>query len=106
MTEKIIEGIKKFIEIGNELAHLAKQQYEPVVKQLITSDSRDTQQIERTLDSLLSFCFDDEILLLYRNLCRHLYFFDPESACYYVNAYMKEWDEEGKQFGNKNGDSK
>jgi hypothetical protein len=101
----MIERIKNILEKRSELAHLAKQQYEPVVKQLITSDSRDTQMIERTLDGLLDFCFDDEILLLYRNLCKHLYFFDPEAACYYVNAYREEWDEEGTQFG-KNQDNK
>ena len=41
-----------------------------------------------------------------KKVCKHLYFFDTEAACYYVNAYCEEWDEDEKQFGNKNGDSK
>jgi len=101
----MIERIKNILEKRSELAHLAKVEYEPIVKQIIASDNRDTQIIERTLDGLLDFCFDDEILLLYRKLCRHLYSFDPEAACYYVNAYCEEWDEKGTQFG-KNQDNK
>jgi len=31
-------------------------------------------RIERCLDGMLDFCFDDEVLLLYKKLCR--YYFD------------------------------
>ncbi|HQB10082.1 MAG TPA: hypothetical protein PLW37_09450 [bacterium] len=106
MTIDLAEGFKHLIERRNELAHLAKQQYKPLVNQIIVSDSRDSQQIKLTLDGLLDFCFDDEILLLYRKLCRHLYSFDPVAACYYVNAYREEWDEEGAHFGKNNQDNK
>jgi hypothetical protein len=49
---------------------------------------------------MLDFCFDAQMLLLYRKLCSHLYGIDPSAAADYVNAYREMFDEEGMQFGN------
>jgi len=49
---------------------------------------------------MLDFCFDAQMLMLYRKLCRHLYSIDPSAAADYINAYKEMWDEEGKEFGN------
>jgi hypothetical protein len=91
----MIEALKHFIERRNQLAEQALEQYEPLVQQLIAANSKDRQQIEHTLDGLLDFCFDDQMLLLYRKLCLHLYDFDPEAAAFYVYAYRDMWEEEG-----------
>jgi hypothetical protein len=48
---------------------------------------------------LLDFCFDEQMLTLYRKLCRHLFSFDPKTALDYVEAYRERWDDEGNQFG-------
>jgi hypothetical protein len=50
---------------------------------------------------MLSFCFDDEMLLHYRKLCRYLYSFDVDSTAFYVDAYREMWDEDGVEFGKK-----
>jgi hypothetical protein len=96
----MLEAIKQLIESRNQLAVQAREQYAPLVQQLIAANSRDKHLIEHTLDGLLDFCFDDQMLLLYRRLCRHLYDFDPEAAVFYVEEYREMWDEEGKVFGN------
>jgi len=97
----MIEEIKQLILSRNALAEQALAQYKPLVNHIITSQNTDVNHIFYTLDFMLDFCFDDQMLLLYRRLCRYLYHIDQSAAMDYVNAYREMWDEEGKQFGNK-----
>jgi hypothetical protein len=60
---------------------------------MIKTNSQDGQEIERLLDFMLDFCFDEDMLLLYRRLCRHLHFLDPISAVEYAYAYRERYDE-------------
>ena len=98
---ELIDKIKALAESQVQLAKQALQQYQPIVAQYIHDNCRDSNQIAYTLDFMLEFCFDQQMLTLYRKLCRHLYSFDPETAIDYVEAYRERWDEEGKQFGNE-----
>lgn len=98
----MIEEIKQLIEGRNELAKQAVIQYKSIVQQYIKDNCRDSNKIAYTLDFMLDFCFDKDMLKLYRRLCRHLYSFDPEGAAFYVNAYREMWDEEGTKFGKGN----
>lgn len=92
--EGIKDQIKAFAESQNELAKRAVPQYQTIVGHLITNNCTDSNQIQYTLDFTLDFCFDEEMLTLYRKLCRHLYSFDQSAAIYYVEAYSERWDEE------------
>jgi hypothetical protein len=96
----MIEEIKKLIENRGQLAQQAFVQYEPMVKNIISSKITDVNNISYTLDCMLDFCFDEQMLLLYRRLCRYLLDIDPEATASYVQAYREMWDEEGVQFGN------
>jgi hypothetical protein len=96
----MIEEIAKLIESHRNLAEQAREQYRPLVNSIIDSQTNDVNHICYTLDFMLDFCFDEQMLQLYRKLCRYLYSLDPETATDYVNAYRERWDEEGKQFGN------
>lgn len=98
---ELIEKIKALAESQEQLAKQALQQYQPIAAQYIHDNCRDSNQIAYTLDFMLEFCFDQQMLTLFRKLCRHLYSFDPETAIDYVEAYRERWDEEGKQFGNE-----
>ena len=98
--KELADTIKKLAESQKQLAKQAVQQYRPIVSQYITDNCTNSNQIAYTLDFMLDFCFDDQMLMLYRQLCQHLYSFDPLAATDYVNAYREMWDEDGKQFGN------
>ena len=101
---EMIEKIKAIAEIREKLAQQAIEHYEPIVKHYIQNHCTDSNTIGYTLDFMLEFCFKEQMLILYRKLCRHLYSFDPKTAIDYVEAYRERWDEEGEQFGNnKNG---
>ena len=102
--DELTKDFKALIESGKQLAKLAYSQYQPIVEQYIAGNCTDSRKIGYTLEYILDFCFDEQMLLLYRRLCRHLYSFDMESTAYYINAYREMWDEEGKHFGNKSKD--
>lgn len=70
----------------------ALETYLPVVEQIISSGSRDVGPIEQTLDGLLDFAGHDEILPIYRRLCRHYFDIDPVAAVVYVHAYREMYD--------------
>jgi hypothetical protein len=96
----MIEAIKKLIAGGDQLAQQAYVLYKPLVENIIASQNKDVNHICRTLDGILDFCFDAQMLLLYRKLCHYLWDIDPESTAFYINAYREIWDEEGKMFEN------
>lgn len=98
----MIEEIAKLIESRNQLAQQACGQYTALVDSIIASQTTDVNHISLTLDYMLGFCFDDQMLLLYRRLCRYLYDIDKETTASYINAYREMWDENGANFGNKN----
>ncbi len=97
---ELIEKIKALAGSQEHLSQQAVQQYQPIVARYIAENCTDSNQIAYTLDFMLDFCFDEQMLSLYRKLCRHLFSFDPTTAIYYVEAYRERWDETGEQFGN------
>lgn len=87
-----MQAVLKFAESLRDLQRQAAQQYQPVVDDILRSRSRDTERIEYVLDCLLDFCGDEDVLKMYRKLCRHYWDIDPAAAAYYVNAYREYWD--------------
>lgn len=67
--------------------------YSPVVNRIITAESKGENEIEHTLDALLDVAFDDDVLLLYRRLCRYYYDLNHEATADYVRIYREMWDE-------------
>ena len=79
------------------LARRAAAEYTPIVDSLLAGRSLDVGEIERTLDGLLDFCFDPEVLRLFRRLCRHYSRIDPAATEAYVVAYRQLWDRDAEQ---------
>ena len=100
----MIEEIKQILEYRNSLAIQAKQQYEPIVEHLIASRNSDSNKIRYTLDFMLDFCFDKEMMELYRKLCRYLYTFDPNSAAFYAKSYFEMYEEDKLESENDKGE--
>jgi hypothetical protein len=86
------QAILDLVDSMRELEKRAALQYRPVVDDIVRSDSRDAQHIEHTLDGLLDFCGYEPVVLLYRQLCRHYWQFDPAATAFYINAYRERWD--------------
>jgi len=69
------------------------QQYSAEVEAILRAQSRDSSRIEGCLDGMLDFCCDDEMLALYKKLCRHYFDVDPEATVSYVQFYREMWDQ-------------
>lgn len=86
-------------KITEELQNLAREAvrlYSAEVEDILKTQCRDVRQIERCLDGMLDFCFDDAMLVFYKKLCRYYYDIDPSATVSYVHAYRELWDEQAE----------
>lgn len=92
----IFKIAEKINALHQEMIRQALDIYEPEIEEIIRMNIKDKQRIEQALDQLLEVAFDDNILHLFKKLCRHLYFIDKQAAVFYVNSYREMWDEENE----------
>jgi len=92
--EEFCNNIQKIIKSSEGIYKLAVQEYTPLVDTIIESKSKDSGRIEKLLDDLLSCACDEQILILFKRLCRYYYFINHEAVIFYVNAYRKMWDDD------------
>lgn len=76
----------------SNLANEALRVYKPIVNEIIEKKNRDENHIQRTLDYLLDFCFDEKLLTLYRRLCRYYWNIDPQATANYIDYYREMYD--------------
>jgi hypothetical protein len=69
--------------------------YKKEVDAVIHEQSRNPERIERLIDGMLDFCFDKEMLVLYKKICRYYFAIDPDTTVSYIYAYRDMWDNEG-----------
>jgi len=92
--DDLVERLGELARHAQKLARVAAQQYSGEVEASVKVQSRDSRRIERCLDGMLDFCFEDEVLALYKRLCRYYFDIDPEATASYVHAYRDIWDEQ------------
>jgi len=92
--DDLVQSIGRLAKDAQRLAREAVPQYSAEVEAILKAQSRDSGRIERCLDGMLDFCFDDEMLVLYKRLCRYYLDIDPEATVSYVQAYREMWDEQ------------
>jgi hypothetical protein len=95
----LIQNIDELAGITRQLVRKVAQQYATEVDAILKLRSRDSRRIEKCLDGMLDFCFDDNMLMLYRKLCRYYYNIDPKATASYVHFYQEMWDEQKSESG-------
>ncbi len=83
-------------EIGTFMqasAQKALEHYRPIAEQIIKGEKTDLNEIELFLDYMLDFCYDNEVLELYKRICRCLYSKHPELVYTAVMNYRDVWDD-------------
>ncbi|MBV5319948.1 MAG: hypothetical protein JZU72_03195 [Chlorobium phaeobacteroides] len=88
----LVEKIRPLIEYTRQLAREAEKLYALEVEAIIKDQNCDPRRIQHCLDGILGFCFDDNMLLLFKKLCRHYYTIDPVATSEYVYFYKDMWD--------------
>lgn len=98
--DNLIQNIGEMMNSVNQLAKQAHTQYALEVDTILKTQCNDTQHIQHLLDGSFDFCFDEEVLRLFKRLCHYYYAIDPEATASYVNAYREMWDKEegGREF--------
>jgi hypothetical protein len=107
--DNLVQSISALAGGTQKLARVAERQYsaEPAcawpladrVEAILKAQDHDSRRIERCLDGMLDFCFDDEVLVLYKKLCRYYLTIDPEAAVSYVQIYREMWEVQIKENG-------
>lgn len=95
IKENYDDLLNSVVGIARDLQALSREavnQYTPIVNDIIRSNSRDINRIERTLDELVGFCADTHAVEIYRKLCRHYWQIDPAAAAEYVKLYRDIWE--------------
>ena len=83
------------MQLAKDLQSLAKKAvtaYMREVDDILDSSCREKHRVERTLDGMLDFCFDKNMLVLYKKLCRYYYATDQNAASEYALAYRDMWE--------------
>jgi len=88
----MIEEIKDLIVVQQKLARQALSEYSVLVENIIIAKTTDQNRIEHTLDGILDFCFDADMLLLFKKLCRYYFTINPQATAFYINHYREMWD--------------
>lgn len=90
----MINELYPLAEQVQALHRLAYGQYLPQVDALIKSKTKDERAIQALLDGLLDFCGDEQMLLLFKKLCRYYWDINPQATANYVNFYRETFDSE------------
>ena len=88
----MIEEIKDLIVVQQNLARQALSEYTVLVENIIIAKTTDQNRIEHTLDGILDFCFDADMLLLFKKLCRYYFTINTQATAFYINTYREMWD--------------
>jgi len=94
MTEGELNGFTDLAESINKITQEAFIIYEPQVERIYLNKVKDEKEIERVIEALLDYSYDDKILLLFKRLCQYYYKINPEITYEYVMIYRNLWDNE------------
>lgn len=92
--DDVVKRVGELARGAQKLAREAVRQYSAEVEVILKTQSCDSRRIERCLDGMLDFCFDDEVLVSYKKLCRYYLDIDPAATASYIYAYREMWDEQ------------
>lgn len=85
--------IMKIAEQLKTLSNVAVLQYTDIVNDILDEKIIDEQEIACIMDGMLDFCQFNEMLLLFKRVCRGLYLKHPGLVYNYILYYREMWDE-------------
>ena len=94
-----MNGEKQFFEEAAKIAHEMKNlsvcavnQYEPIVNMVLSGYITDEDEIAYIMDRMLDFCQFDNMLQLFKKLCRGIYYQYPLLVSDYIMIYKELWE--------------
>ncbi len=92
--QEFIKSIRPQLEQLRLLQVSAETEWKATISEMERVGNQDINVIEQMLDHLLGWAESGESLELYKQICRYLWTFDPESASSYIYSWRDCWDEE------------
>lgn len=77
MDNELHELAKNIVAVQKEVTQHTLHYWKPEAENIIVSQSKDIDRIEYTLDVLCEVAFDEEVLKIFKRLCRYYYSIDP-----------------------------
>ena len=87
---------KDLMELAESMQQLYEQAfmfYSPIVEELCNRNDVSQKELEYELDGMLWFCQSDDMLSLFKRLCRKFYKQYPETVASYIMTYIELYDE-------------
>ncbi len=98
MIEKDIKKLgETLIDIQKEAVNQTLMLWKPKAEKIIETKSLVIDEIEHTLDALCEVAFDDEILVIFKKLCRYYYDIDPQATANQIHFYREMLDNNEEQ---------
>ncbi|MCM1261233.1 MAG: hypothetical protein NC313_00825 [Butyrivibrio sp.] len=95
MQEDIGDKINSIVSNIKNLNNHALLAYKPIVDDICSGRSVKEKELENVLDGLVSLCMSDEMLHLFKRVCRKFYNQYPEIIADYVMLYKEMYEEDG-----------
>ena len=92
MDKELYELAKSLVDLQKIAVKQTLDYWKPEAENIIVCKSKDIDRIEHTLDALCEVAFDEEVLKVFKSLCRYYYYIDPIATVEHVNFYRKLWD--------------
>ncbi len=87
-------------QLASQLQNLAKRanvEFTVEVDNIVNEQIKNQKVIENLLDRMLDFAQFDDVLLLYKKLCRYYLPLNPKATADYIYAYRDMWDNNEKE---------
>jgi len=94
MDKELHELAKNLVAVQKEAVKQTLAYWKPEAENIIVSASKDIDRIEHTLDALYEVAFDEEVLIVFKKLCRYYLTIDPVATYEHINIYREMWDNE------------
>lgn len=91
--DKELQGlVKNLVNLQKEAVKHTLAYWKPEAENIIISKSEDIDRIEHTLDALCEVAFNEEVLKVFKRLCRYYYSIDPLATAKQIQTYREMWD--------------
>jgi len=92
MDKELHDLVKSIVDLQKEAVKQTLNYWKPEAENIIISENKDINRIEHTLDALCEVAFDEEVLKVFKSLCRYYYTIDPLATAEHVDIYREMWD--------------
>lgn len=95
---EFVDNIRGMAKELQTIYSQAEVYYTSAVNEIISRQSKDTEEIEHLLNYMLDFADNEKILALFRKLCRYYFDINPQATAEYIQSYKEMCDADEKLF--------